>query len=184
MNLLSGRKKSSSGKQPTKDQRGNSVALPGELAAAWAEFCEAKFAGTARERSRQAAPTLSPASTRASDVPSEEELNLCLAALAKRRATGWDGIPVEAYRASPAAKADLFTLIRRMWREEAIPEDLATCELVTILKNKGSPDDFTKYRCIGLLTHAYKILSTLLLKRMVTEVEDFLPESQAGFRKF
>ena len=41
----------------------------------------------------------------------------------------------------------------------------------------------TKYRCIGLLTHAYKTLSTLLLKRLLEDVENYLPESQSGFRK-
>jgi len=39
------------------------------------------------------------------------------------------------------------------------------------------------YRCLGMLTHAYKVLSCLLLKRMLEEVEPFLPQSQAGFRK-
>ena len=34
-----------------------------------------------------------------------------------------------------------------------------------------------------MLTHAYKVLSCLLLKRMLEEVESFLPQSQAGFKK-
>ena len=39
------------------------------------------------------------------------------------------------------------------------------------------------YRCIGLLTHAYKILSQCLLEKLEKETEHYLSEWQAGFRK-
>jgi hypothetical protein len=115
-------------------------------------------------------------------VPTDEDLEFCLVALANRKATGWDKVPIEAYRASDQAKNDLFALIRRIWREEDVPEELVICELLVLYK-KGSSDDFANYRCLGMLTHAYKVLSCLLLKRMLEEVESFLPQSQAGFRK-
>ena len=51
-----------------------------------------------------------------------------------------------------------------------------------IFKKKGSHNDCSKYRAIGLLNHAYKIMSVILLKRLVTECADFLSEWQAGFR--
>ena len=136
-----------------------------------------------RESGRRSAPDLTPASSREGDVPSDAELDLCLKALAKAKATGPDKIPVEAYRASEEARGDLFKLIRQIWREEDVPKDMVLAELITIFKNKGSSDDMTKYRCIGLLTHAYKVVSTLLLKRLIEEVDSYLPESQAGFRK-
>jgi hypothetical protein len=157
--------------------------LPEQLAAAWARFGKAKFAWTEREFARPRAPDISPAHLRQGDVPSDEELDFCLEALAKHKATGPDKVPVESYRASGEAKADLFTLLRRVWRVEDVPKDMVLAELITIFKGKGSSDDMTKYRCIGLLTHAYKVLSTLLLKRLLEEVENFLPQSQAGFRK-
>ena len=52
-----------------------------------------------------------------------------------------------------------------------------------LYKNKGSTNDPTKYRCIGLLTHAYKVLSQILLERLESETEGFLSDWQAGFRK-
>ena len=48
-----------------------------------------------------------------------------------------------------------------------------------MLYKKGSRDDFANYRAIGLLCHAYKVLSVIVLRRM----EERLPDSQAGFRK-
>ena len=49
-------------------------------------------------------------------------------------------------------------------------------------KNKGSPDDLTKYRALGLLNHVYKIMTVVLLRRLVEECADFFSDWQAGFR--
>eukprot|EP01048_Picozoa_sp_COSAG05_P005185 COSAG05_NODE_302_length_11841_cov_253.738801_1_plen_171_part_00 len=54
---------------------------------------------------------------------------------------------------------------------------------VMLYKGKGKIDDRSKYRCICLLNHAYKLLSAALLRRLVLDCDGWLPESQAGFRK-
>ena len=54
---------------------------------------------------------------------------------------------------------------------------------VMVYKGKGSKDDMAKYHCICMLTHAYKLLSTVLLRRLASECEDWLPQSQAGFSR-
>ena len=51
-----------------------------------------------------------------------------------------------------------------------------------IYKKKGSHNDCSKYRAIGLLNHAYKIMSVVLLRRLVRECHEFFSEWQAGFR--
>ena len=51
-----------------------------------------------------------------------------------------------------------------------------------IYKNKGSSNDPKMYRCIGLLPHAYKILSLVMLERIMEECSAFLSDWQAGFR--
>ena len=107
---------------------------------------------------------------------------MCLKALRAQKAVGHDGLPIEAFRASSEAKADLFALTRLMWAEEVVPDDLVLCELISIYK-KGDPDAMGNYRMIGLLTHVYKFFSTLLAKRLLEDVQQYLPESQAGFRK-
>ena len=52
-----------------------------------------------------------------------------------------------------------------------------------LFKNKGSREDPIRYRCIALLNHAYKVLSIILLGRMVGISEAFLKDWQAGFRQ-
>ena len=52
-----------------------------------------------------------------------------------------------------------------------------------LFKDKGSADDPTKCRCIGLLNHMYKALSQCLLVRIDAEAGGFLSDWQAGFRQ-
>ena len=80
-----------------------------------------------------------------------------------------DVIPVEAYQTSPSAKRDLFDLVRQLWADEQVPEAMVMSELIPIYKYKGSRDDFTKYRMIGLIPHAGKLLSKVLLYYLVRE---------------
>ena len=57
--------------------------------------------------------------------------------------------------------------MRKIWEEEEVPEDMICGLFVMIYKGKGSSDDLTKYRCICLLNHAYKLLSAVLLIKVV-----------------
>ena len=80
------------------------------------------------------------------------------------------------------AQEELFKFIQQVWRKEYVTTNLAVCIFVMIFKRKGSHNDCSKYRAIGLLNHAYKIMNVILLKRIVQECVDFLSEWQAGFR--
>ena len=98
------------------------------------------------------------------------------------KAPGADMIPAEVWKNSTVAKEALFEFLSAVWNKEEVPQNLAVCVFVLIYKQKGSHNDLTKYRAIGLLNHAYKIMSTILLRRIVKECKDFFSEWQAGFR--
>ena len=181
VNRLTG-KSGYNGRAPTKDKDGILFKNPEELAAAWKEFAQNKFAKTEAEKTRGEMPDLGSPSQREEDVPSDEDLDFCLNALANAKAVGEDGIPIEAYRASESARNDLFQLIRDIWREEDVPAQLTRGVFCPFFKNKGSSEDMSKYRFICLLNHAYKMLSALVLRKMMKAMENFLPETQAGFR--
>ena len=69
-----------------------------------------------------------------------------------------------------------------MWDQECVPKSLVLCVFIMLYKKKGSRDDPSMYRALGLLNHAYKVLSVCILHRLVAETDWFLPEWQAGFR--
>lgn len=62
-----------------------------------------------------------------------------------------------------------------------MPKSLVLCMFVMLFKHKGSRDNPNAYRALGLLNHAYKILSVCLLHRLVAETDWFLSDWQAGF---
>ena len=111
-----------------------------------------------------------------------EELESCLRVLHDNKTPGCDGIPIEAYRGSPAAKQELFAIVRLMRQTEVIPPALVRGTFV-MLHKKGPRDNFGNYRAIGLMCHSYKLLSMLVLHRMRDAVESRLAETQAGFRR-
>ena len=97
------------------------------------------------------------------------------------KATGWDNIPIEAYRGSCGARDELFRICRLMWTTEQIPADLVRGIFVMLYK-KGQRDDFGNYRAICLLCHAYKLLSAVVARRLMDVLDGHLPDTQAGFR--
>ena len=60
----------------------------------------------------------------------------------------------------------LFRFLCKIWRKEEVSAELAVGVFIMIFKNKGSSEDYSKYRYIGLLCHAYKIMTIILLQRL------------------
>ena len=89
----------------------------------------------------------------------------------KEKSSGVHKIPAEVWTHSETVKDILFEFLQQIWRKEEVPENLSVCVFIMIYKNKDSKDDYTKYRVIGLLNHTYKIMSTILLRRLIEECE-------------
>ena len=77
----------------------------------------------------------------------------------ERKAVGPYGIPSEVIKLSTPVREALFLIIDTTWRNEHLPDGFAQAKFIILYKNKGSPNDLTKYayRCIALLNH---VLST------------------------
>ena len=72
-------------------------------------------------------------------------------------------------------------LCNRIWDTGEIPQDWGRAVIVPIYKKKDKLD-CSNYRGISLLSLAGKVFCSILHKRMQTQTEDILAESQAGFR--
>ena len=177
--VLTGRGKHRGNIMPTKDADGKPLTESKQLLDAWQEFLGKKFTCTDIPGAAYAPVT---ADDDNDGEVTEEELESCLRVLHDNKAPGCDGIPIEAYRGSPAAKQELFAIVRLMWQTEVIPPALVRGTFV-MLHKKGPRDNFGNYRAIGLMCHSYKLLSMLVLHRMRDAVESRLAETQAGFRR-
>ena len=133
------------------------------------------------ENARSALEQL-PDSEDENEAITREEFDDAVDSMKKAKAPGPDGIPAEVWQRSSVARDMLFNFLKKVWDKESVPPNLALCIFVMMYKNKGSPDDCSKYRALGLLNHAYKIMSVILLRRLVKECAGFFSDWQAGFR--
>ena len=144
---------------------------PEGLANVWKKFCEKKLSATELEQFEREYNELS--ESREEDKLDRKEFEDVVRHMKNGKATGSDGIPAEVFKHSAVPKEMLFKFLKKVWDKEYVPAALAVGIFVMIFK-KGSHDDCSNYRCICLLNHDYKILSVVLLKRLVAECDGFL----------
>ena len=162
---------------------GNGKLLQGatETAERWFDFLSAKFEATDREKfERPGMPPLP--NTQGIDDLTMDDVREGVRKMKANKACGPDAIPVEVYKSCPVCMDLLANLIIKIWNTEDVPTDFAQATFVMLFKNKGSSDDPSKYRCLAMLNHAYKVLSQCLLTRIDKETKEYLSEWQAGFR--
>ena len=77
-----------------------------------------------------------------------------------------------------------FLVIKRItsiWKKEKLPEEWKELILVPIHK-KGDKSDCNNSRGISLLPTTYKILSNILLSRLIPYAKEIIGDYQCGFR--
>ena len=170
-------------KNLTSDANGSLLKSPEEVARIWSELLREKFAATDREVNvRGPLPPL-PSIRQSSDALTRAEFEKALNIMKNGKATGPDGVPAEVYKYCDVAKEELFKFLNQVWEQEQLPEDFAQAKFVMLFKSKGSSNDPSKYRCIGLLNHSYKVLSLIMLMRLLNCSDNFLHDWQNGFRR-
>ena len=162
----------------TTDENGFLLQTPEDVAKTWRNFLSKKFSATTKESTRPEMEFI----PKTYDPITRKEFNSAIRKLNLGKATGPDGIPAVVYKACPQIKEELFKLLQYMWSEEVVPTSFVTANFKMLFKGKGSRNDPSKYRCIALLNHAYKVLSYILLGRLIGTSDDFLKDWQAGFR--
>ena len=177
---ISGTKKPFVTKQPTLNKKGKRISDPEELANVWTEFLAEKFSPTKLESLRAELEELQGCAEPGSEL-NREEFDAAVKCMKNGKAAGKDGIPAEVWKNSQAAGETLFQFLRVVWDKEVVSPNLAVGIFVMIHK-KDSQDDCANYRCIGLLNHAYKIMTVILLKRLMKECHEFFSDWQTGFR--
>ena len=162
----------------TTDDEGNLLNSPEDVAKTWEKFLSQKFSATEEEHQRPELPPLE----KTWDPITRKEFDAAMKRLKTGKAIGPDGVPAAVFKNCPMIKDELFRLLQFMWNEEVVPQSMVTAKFTMLFKNKGSSDDPSKYRGLALLNHAYKVLSYILLGRLLSPSEGFLQDWQAGFR--
>jgi len=76
---------------------------------------------------------------------------------------------------------EIHKLIISIWKKEKLPEEWKKSIIVPIHK-KGDKTDCNNYRGFSLLPTTYKILSNILLLRLIPYAKEIIGDHQCGFR--
>ena len=77
---------------------------------------------------------------------------------------------------------DIHKLITYIWKNEKLPEEWKESTIVPIHK-KGDKTDCSNYRGISLLPTTYKLLSNIVLSRLIPYAKEIIEDHQCGFRR-
>jgi hypothetical protein len=111
------------------------------------------------------------------------EVQLAIDKLKSHKSPGIDQIPAELIKVGGRTLCfEIHKRITSIWKREKLPEEWTESIIVPIHK-KGDKTDCNKYRGISLLPTTYKILSNILLSRLIPYPKDIIGDYQCGFRR-
>jgi hypothetical protein len=115
--------------------------------------------------------------------PSASEFELAIDKLKSHKSPGFDQIPAELIKAGGRTIfLEIHKLITSIWKKEKLPEEWNESIIVSIHK-KGDKTDCNNYTGISLLPTTYKILSNILLSRLIPYAKVSIRYHQCGFRR-
>jgi len=115
--------------------------------------------------------------------PSASEVELAIDKLKSHKLPGIDQILAELIKAGGRTIClEIHKLITSIWKKEKLPEEWKESIIVPIHK-KGDKMDCNNCRGISLLPTTYKILSNILLSRLISYVKEIIGNHQCGFRR-
>jgi hypothetical protein len=114
---------------------------------------------------------------------SQIEVHRAMSSLKEKKAAGPDRVTNEHLKASVSLLLPLWTLLMNVclslgtlasqWRQSVV---------IALYKGKGPTNEPGNYRGIALLCTAFKLLTGLLNRRIMSKIHDHLPPEQFGFR--
>ena len=174
--------KKSSTPKPIKDKHGNTLTKQEDQLKRWGEYFE-ELLNRPPPRGSIPIPEAELMLDVNTEKPSKEEIAKVIQKLKNGKAPGPDGIPAEILKADLNTSTQmLYEIFEKIWEEETIPEDWKEGYLVKVPK-KGDLANCNNYRGITMLSVPGKILSRIILQRLIAALEEILRDQQMGFRK-
>jgi sorting nexin-29 len=116
-------------------------------------------------------------------APSAAEFEVAIRELKTYKSSSSDQIPAELIQAGGGVlHSEIHKLIMLIWNKEELPYQWKESIAVSIHK-KGDKIDCSNYRGMSLLTTSCKILSNILLSRLIPYADEITGVHQCGFRR-
>ena len=115
--------------------------------------------------------------------PSAFEIEFAIEKLKFKKSQRINQIQAELIKAGGRTiRCENHKLIISVWNKEELPDESKESIIVPIYK-KGDKTDCNNYRGISLLPTTYKILSNILLSRLIPYAKEIIGDHQCGFRR-
>jgi hypothetical protein len=115
--------------------------------------------------------------------PSISEVEVAFGKLKRYKSPGADEIPAELIQAVvETLHYEIHKLIKLIWNKEELPHQWKESVVIPINK-KGDKTECSNYWGISLLPTSYKILSNILLSRLIPYADEIIGYHQCGFRR-
>jgi sorting nexin-29 len=114
--------------------------------------------------------------------PSASEVEVAVRKLKRYKSPGVDQIPAQLIQAGgETLLSEIHKLIKLIWNKKELPDQWKESIVVPIHK-KGDKTDCSNYRGISLLSASYKILSNILLARLIPYADEIIGDHQCRFQ--
>jgi hypothetical protein len=114
---------------------------------------------------------------------SATEFEVAIRKMKGYKAPGSDQVKPELIQAGgKTLHSEIHKLIMLIWNKEELPHQWKESIVVHIYR-KGDKTDCSNYRGISLLSTSYKILSNILLSRLIPYPDEIIGDYQCGFRR-
>jgi hypothetical protein len=108
-----------------------------------------------------------------------EEFDKALMELKNKKSPRIDQIPTELIQnCGENTKKIIYEMIKKFYETGQVPSDLTKCIIVPISK-KTIPKTCRQHRTLSLISHASKIFTQIVLKRMERVIDELLTENLA-----
>ena len=113
----------------------------------------------------------------------ECKVKWALGSITMNKASGGDGIPVELFQIlKDGAVKVLHSICQLIWKTQQWPQDWKRSVFIPIPK-KGNAKECSNYHTIALISHASKVMLSILQARLQQYMNCELPDVQDGLRK-
>jgi len=111
------------------------------------------------------------------------EFELAIVKLKSHKSPGTDQIPGEMIKVgSRTISSKIYQLIISIWNKNKLPEKWKE-SIIVLTSKKGDKTDCSNYRGISLLPTTYKIVTSILLSRLIPYAEEAIGDHQCGLRQ-
>jgi hypothetical protein len=161
-----------------KDERGDLLADDEKILTRWKNyFCQlldVQGPGGIRQTEIHTAEPFVP-------EPSAAEVKVTIKKMKRYKAPGSDQIPAELIQAGgETLHSEIHKLIMLIYNKEELPHRWK--ESIVPIHTNGDKTDCSNYRGISLLSTSYKIVSNILLSRLIPYADEIIGDHQCGFR--